>query len=142
MLKCLFCNDMIQKPDSMFWYWYDKFPLFCETGHYLSWSKNEDILSEEQWHFGLSGRISHVRIFDFVKREWNMVKLAQCRPYQQSLFAKQYVNQQSRKRQQLYQTRKAWLLCALRLKLCKDVRMLIARYLNKEPFNFWIKQKK
>lgn len=132
---------MIQKPDSMFWY-YDKFPLHCEAGHYLSWSRKDDILYEEHYCVGLPGRISHVRIFDFVKQRWFTIKLAICSSYQQSLFAKQYLNQQSRRRQQLYQTRKAWLLCALRLNVCKDVRLLIACYLNKEPFNFWIKQKK
>ena len=138
MIKCLFCKNNIKLPEIIHWV-YAFFPLYCNTGHYLIYNRKNGQLAEGHWGPGLPGRITHVRIFQFKKNEWNVFKLADTPTSKMEIVAKQYVNQQSRKRQQLYQTRKAWLGCAIRLNIIKDVRILIACYLNREPFNFWKK---
>lgn len=136
MIKCFYCEKKVQLPNYNYWLG-ERIRLVCDTGHLFLFDRKTEQTEVCYWVKGLSGKITHVRIFQFVKNEWNVFRLADFSRYE--LFAKSYVNQQSRKRQQLYQTRKAWLGCALRLKIVPDVRKLIGTYLNREPFDFWKK---
>jgi len=52
-------------------------------------------------------------------------------------FYKMYSETISRKKYEISESRKMWLLCAKRLKVVPDIRKLIGKMMNLEPFEFW-----
>jgi hypothetical protein len=129
---------MIELPKNKFWYLDTFIQLHCRSGHLLFYYRNGS-LSEGFWCNRLPGRITHMRIFDFNKNEWNIFQPRKLPFPRLKICAKQWIQQQKRKQQQLFETRKAWLGCAIRLKVVPDIRKLIGTYLNREPFDFWKK---
>lgn len=138
MIKCLFCDDLIKLPTRELLDFKIFIPLYCKTGHTLRYFRDGN-LSEGFWCNRLPGHITHMRIFDFKKNEWNIFQASKIFYCQLQIYTKQWRRQQKRKQKQLYETRKAWLMCALRLKVVPDIRKLIGTYLNREPFDFWKK---
>lgn len=137
MIKCLFCNHVF---DTTVW----QSPMYsrqfiCPTGHFVRIDVKGEIESEfwDREH-KFPGQQTHVELFDFKSSTWKMEKLA----VDTWTFIRKFLNQQELKKTQTNDSRHTWLLCAIRIGIIKDVRILIGKYMNYKPFNFWKRDNK
>lgn len=110
--------------------------VICINGHLVNFHRNPRKVTEAYWDASsqtLLGRVTHVNLYNFKIRTWTVVKLQN----NSIVYTQRYKVQEARKKYQVKRARLTWLLCALRLGICKDVRTLIGKYLNYEPFEFW-----
>ena len=135
--------------------------LPCANGHNLSFELPVDVVDfclrckiacvqetphvfwlEESTCFTLPGRQTKIVLYDLIdkiQKEYSIFALRRLSRFQQySVFA-EYEQQQTLLKAQIDASRRAWLLCALRIGknlVNKDIRRKIAALLNTEPFVF------
>lgn len=143
MLKCLYCKaeydsrdirlhgDLGAEDDPVL---YGSF--ICSNGHLTGVRKKANasyILCEKQWYPGIPGSLSHLRIFNFKFKYWCIWNIYSNR-FAPDIF-EEYLEQQNQLKRETFASRLEWLKCALRLNICKDVRLLIGTYVK--PSEFW-----
>mgnify|MGYP001298730557 CR=1 FL=1 len=146
-MKCLHCEAIIPVSTLSYFipavYYINSkdgpFPrscTICDNGHAIcvyEEQKNKFIIIERDWCYGLPGRLSHVRLW--VNNEWTVHEI---RNYGDPRGVRDiYVKNQKERKYQISESRKMWLLCAKRLGLVPDVRKLIGKMMNLEPFEYW-----
>ena len=143
-MKCLHCEAII--PVSQLSYFvpavYTDYIIkpqashVCLNGHLVlvqETSKNKFMISEYGWCDQFPGRLSHIRLW--VNNEWKVYNISK---YQNIYELRNiYVKNQKERKYQISESRKMWLLCAKRLGLVPDVRKLIGKMMNLEPFEYW-----
>jgi hypothetical protein len=143
-MKCLFCDDIYDNDSMLHWVKLkngNHFRYVCDNGHFLDVSNkdNEIISNEVFWKPGIPGRQTTLNVFDFKYKQWITFDLKKefnginswnrlCAMHDYTIKVKL---------DQIRQSRKMWLLCAKRLNLYKDIRILIGKYMNYEPIIFW-----
>jgi hypothetical protein len=151
MLKCLHCEAEYDSNDLEFCfpavYYHDpeydpgSFASFvCSNGHLNGVKKRANepyIVREKDWYQHMNQRIpgslSYLCIFNFETNKWDKYKISLTEG-QYNLFT-EYLKQQNQLKSETSASRLEWLKCALRLNICKDVRLLIGRYIK--PSEFW-----
>ena len=141
MIKCLFCDAILRQDTHAIGdlpFIRGKFShLICKSGHYVCIENLTGNVTEQEWYKNIPGRLSHLRIFNQDKNKWKSIKISMTHCMDRRALFEKYTIQQAQKRIQISFERHAWLLCAIRLGLIKDVRVLIGKYLSYEPFIFW-----
>jgi len=151
MLKCLYCEYQCDSNEILNLkylypavYYVDPkdqpaaHSLFhCSNGHLVGVSKKRNepfVLYKMQWWPGIPGSLTHLHIFDFYKKKWNIINICDTE-YKRELF-EEYIKQQNILKAETFVSRLEWLKCSLRLNTCKDIRLLIAKEYIK-PSEFW-----
>lgn len=141
MIKCLFCNHLFNSKSCSLRRgsspgFYEAISI-CPTGHRMLIEMSPLKIKELQWWDTIPGRITHVNIYlnDNTSLKVKLSEQNENLPHICSVF----VNQQFHKRIEIGCSRRTWLLCAIRLGIIKDIRILIGKYMNYEPFQFWRK---
>ena len=132
MIKCLYCDEMmINNTEYEF--------VFCGKDHYQV-RNSENILLKECWPgTKIPGNVTTIKVFDFSCKVW-LLKHNLRDVFHSGFcveFYKMYSETISRKKYEISESRKMWLLCAKRLKVVPDIRKLIGKMMNLEPFEFW-----
>lgn len=149
MLKCLYCESTVDSENIPLFYpavYYHnpednpggKGLFICSNGHIVGVSKRKNepfILYKKEWYPGIPGRLNYIHIYDFESRMWVTLKTGLYR-FKDDRF-EEYVKQQKQLKSETFFSRLEWLKCACRLGICKDVRLLIGVYMNREPREFW-----
>lgn len=134
MIKCLYCDEMMINNTE---YEFDMV-MFCGKDHYQV--RKEGILVKECWpDTDIPGHVTTIRVFDFSYKMWKNHNLRVTLFWDNywSRFCDMYNETISRKKYEISESRKMWLLCAKRLGVVPDVRKLIGKMMNLEPFEYW-----
>jgi hypothetical protein len=147
MLECLYCEARYDSNEIRSLYYptvycpsigYERTgstSFICPNGHLVGVLKKGDqpfTLYEKEWYPGILGSLSHLRIFDFKDRLWCTTKISL-----NKYSIREYKSQQSQLKYETSVSRLEWLKCAVKLEICKNVRLLIGKYINREPREFW-----
>lgn len=143
-MKCLFCDSILKHSD-VFFNWLksrkgNSSSEPCENGHFLRIiNKGELVLEEAIWKPGVPGRINNSAVYDFEHKIWIIFNLKKEFEAIESWnkFCHMHDKTIKVKLDQIRKSRKMWLLCAKRLNLYKDIRILIGKYMNYKPIIFW-----
>lgn len=149
LIKCHYCDDMIDANKLRFVY-----PAIyiihgpqpsgfstccCSNGHFMRLEKrqyDEYVTVPSEWYRGIPGSTTHLLIFDFTSKKWIQHLCVEIRKSRPNLF-EQYAKQHIQWRIERRESRNAWLQCARKMGICKDLRLMIACYVNREPIVFW-----
>ena len=148
MLKCLHCearydsNDLEFCSFAVFYFNPEDNPgsfasFVCSNGHSNGVRKRMTepyVLYEKEWYRGIPGSLTHLCIFDFKRKIWSEFDINN-RTYRNPHIFTEYLEQQNQLKSETSASRLEWLKCALRLNICKDVRLLIGTYVK--PSEFW-----